>query len=117
MPAGQVHQHGVAGSTFDQSRDRGLVGFAHDQIALPMAWYRTVGNRGGPVRNHEHRIDEPLTTLIRGTVRFTPCTSSSKRLGHFPFEATAGLEVQRLVDRFVTHTHARVLWVVLDQTI
>jgi len=79
--------------------------------------HRAVGNRGGPVRDHDHRIDEPLPALIRGTVRFTPCTSGPKRLGHFPFEPTAGLKVQRLVDRFVAHTHAFVIRVILDQAI
>lgn len=71
---------------------------------------------GWPIADHDHRIDEAVLTLIGPAVWFTAGTAGSKRLGHFAFEPAAGLEVQRLVDRFVAHAHALVIRVVLDQT-
>ena len=70
----------------------------------------------GSQNDHDHRVDEPLGALIRTSMRLAYRPSAPKCLCQFPFEATAGLEVQRLVDRFVAHTHALVIRIVLDQT-
>ena len=114
VPVGQVDQHGVAGGALDQGGDRGLVGFAHDQIAFPVAGYRPVLDLGGTVADHDHRVDEPMGALIRGAVRFAAGAPGPKCLGYFAFQAAAGLEVQRLVDRFVAHPHTLVVGEVLD---
>ena len=114
VPVGQVHQHRVAGGAFDERGDRGLVGLAHDQVAFPVAGHRPVLDLGGAVADHDHRVDEPVGALIGGTVRFAARPAGPKCLGYFAFESTAGLEVQRLVDRFVAHPHALVVREVLD---
>ena len=60
VPVGQVHQHGVAGGALDEGGDGGLVGLAHDQIALPVSGYRAVLDLGGAVADHDHRVDEAV---------------------------------------------------------
>ena len=116
VPIGQVHQHRVTGGAFHERGDRGLVAFTHDQVAFPVAGHRTVLDLCGPVADHQHRVGEPVSALIGGTVRFASRAPRPKHLCHFAFESTAGLEVQRLVDRFVAHPHAFIVREILDQT-
>ena len=44
MPVGQMDQHRIAGSAFDQGGDGGLVAFTHDQVAFR----KTVEGPGEP---------------------------------------------------------------------
>ena len=92
-----------------------FVGFAHDEVAFPVPGYRAVGDLGGPVADHDHRIDETVRALIWAAVRSASRAARSKCLGHFAFESTAGLEVQRLVDRFVAHPHTLVVGEIFDE--
>jgi hypothetical protein len=89
--------------------DRGLVAFAHDEVAFPVPGHSAVVGFGRPVADHDHRVDEPMGASIRGPVRFASRTSGPKCLLHLPFQPAPGLKVQCLVDRFVAYPHAFVV--------
>src|SRR5215204_3708598 len=81
VSGGEVYQHRVAGRPLDQGGDRGLVGFTHDQIALPMAGYGPILDRGWPVADHHHRINEPLIPFTGDPMRLASGASCPKCLG------------------------------------
>ena len=71
-------------------------------------------------RSHDHDIG----SMNRWVVDRAPgagVSGASGRteecLGHLPFQPTAGLEVQGLVDRFVAHPHALVVREISDQSV
>lgn len=70
----------------------------------------------GPVGDHEHRIDEPLIALTRSTARFAARAPRPKGLGHLLFQASTGLKMEGLIDRFVAHPRALVVRKIFDQT-
>ena len=112
-----MQQHRVASRSLDKGANRGLVLLTGDQVAFPVPWNRTVLNLGWAVADHHHRIAEPLIPLTFFAVRLTFRSSSPKCLLDFPFQATSGLEVEGLVDRFVAHPHALVVGMIPAQTV
>ena len=78
---------------------------------------RTVLNLGWTVADHHHRIAKPRIPLAFFAARLTFRSSGPERLLHFSFQATSGLKVEGLVDRFVAHPHTLVVGMIPAQAV
>ena len=69
-----------------------------------MSGDRPVGDLGRPVRDHDLVLD-PFTALVDPTSGFAQRPAGPQAHGELPAQRTAPLDVEGLVDRFVTDPH------------
>lgn len=72
---------------------------------------------GWPHRDGRHGVDEPGRACVRVASRFAGNPAAAQVAGEFAFEFAAGVDVDRLVDRFGAHAHLRGVGEVLDQAV
>ena len=102
VPAGQVQQDRVPRCPVHQGADRGPVGRAGDQVALPVPGVLAAGGLGGPLIDHGHGGDPVRAALARPAVRPAPPPAGAQRPGRQLAGQPAQLgAVDRLVDRLV----------------
>lgn len=87
---------------------------AHEQIPLPVAGHRPVGDVRGPLLNTEHVRDNPTSVVNVPSALpvLAPVPQSPQQL---PLELAPGQHVQVGVDRLVRHAHGRIIRIRLDQ--
>ena len=85
----------------------GTVVLADDQIALPMAGHSPVFCFGRTFRDHHHVGDRADSGPM--TPRPTLGSTRAQTAGQLPAQLTPALDIERLVDRFVTHLHHRIV--------
>jgi hypothetical protein len=107
VTVGQVQQHQEAGAALDQGADRCAVG-ADDQVAFPVPGNCSVVCLGGAFGDHHH-VGDPAAPLVVFAVWFPDRSAGAQMLRQLLFQAAAGLDIERLVDRLVGHPHLRIV--------
>src|SRR5664280_1393010 len=103
-----TNQHREPGRPLHQGRDLRRVRLPDDQVPLPETRHRPIPGLRRPLADVRHVPDLPHTA--RGTRPVDTLGSSlpQRQLQLGP-QLTAGLQVQRLIDRLVGHPHHRIV--------
>ena len=108
----QRHQQRKPRGAFHQRPQCRRVGMAHEQVALPMARHRALGDLGWPFVDANNVLDgarrEPD---LAGT---TKAVAPPQIAGEFSLEGPAGQHIQIGVDGFVRDAHRRVIRIPLE---
>ena len=101
----------VSGGAFHNARHRGLAGFPDDQVAFPVAGDGTILNLCGPLRDVDHVSDFALPG-IDPALPLPPAPVAAQTPGELFTQLPVGLDVDRVVDRFVRHPPGWIIRVV-----
>src|SRR3982074_1013542 len=102
-----MEQDRISSRAFHQGPDR-RTAYPEDQIAFPVAWYRAIQHRWGPLTNQDLRCNEGFTASTGARPRDTQCAAGAQACSQLTAQRTAPLHIQRLVDRLVTDAHGSV---------
>jgi hypothetical protein len=106
--AWQMQQHREPRLAFDQRSDGGTRQ-PQNEVAFPVAGNGAIFNRGRTLADQNLRRHEDLGTTTRSLPGHTQCSPRTRASGEFTSKRTAPLDVQRLVNRFVTDTHRPII--------
>ena len=107
MILGQVEQDREPACALDEGADRGLV-TANNEVAFPVSRDRPVLDLGRPVTDLERVLVGAVLAPLRsaGNSLFP---LQAQLLGQVSPQVPAGLNVEGLVDRLVTHLHTLII--------
>src|SRR5882762_9538019 len=103
-----MQQHREARRSFDQSTDRGTAQ-SQDQISLPMARHRPIGNLGRALTDHDLRVDEGPPWSAGALSRYAQSTPGPQASRQFTTQCSSTLYIQGLIDCLVTDAHRLIL--------
>ena len=104
LEGGEDHEPGGA---LDQRRDLRLAGLAQQQIPFPMARDGAILDLGRPLGDHHHVGDPPA--IVHPSVRFAARAPGPQARRQLAAQLPARLHIQRLINRFMTDPHARII--------
>ena len=113
--ARQMQQHREPRLTFDQCSNRGARQ-PKNEVAFPVAGYGAIFNGRRPLADENLRRYESLATTTRSLSGHAQCSPRTQAGGELTSKGTTPLDVQRLVDRFVTDAHRIIIGEVDGQT-
>src|SRR5699024_9375523 len=90
-----------------------------DQISFPVPWHRTVLGFRWPLGDHHIFGDVPVgfAPPLGTGPRFTQRPPGAQSGNEFTLERPTSFNIQRLVDRFMTDTHALIIGEIDLQTV
>jgi len=74
-----------------------------------MARNPTIVNLKGTFTDRDHPWETSVTLFVGLTLRPTIPTTMTDRVLHFTFQPATSLEVEGLVNSFMTHAHLRII--------
>ena len=115
VPVGQVQEDREPGGAFHEGAGRAAVAGTADQVALPVAGDRPVGDLGRPVAGHGHGLAEPGASGL--AVAAVPAGDVPPSHGMFELESqlSLALHVDGLVDGLVACVRASVIRVAASE--
>jgi hypothetical protein len=106
-PCLEVEQQHQPGGALDERAHRAASTRAQDEVAFPVARHGTVVDLGGPLGDHDHPRD--TAPPLGGAALAALGAARTQASGQFTAQLAAALDVERLVDRLVTHPHLRIV--------
>ena len=111
-----MQQHRETRRSLDECSDGGTVQ-AQDEVALPVAGYGAIFNCRGTLADENFGRHEGLTSTARSLPRNAKGSPRAQACGELAVKGPTPLDIQRLVDRFVTDAHRRVLGEIYRQAV
>jgi hypothetical protein len=106
LAVGQMQQQDVAGGALDERADSRAPGLADDEVSLPMAGDRAIGDLGRPLADHDHVDDSPVGLGSGPRPPLGP--PGPQAAAQLASQFASPLNEQGLVDRLVRHMHHRI---------
>lgn len=113
----EVHEHDVAAASFHQRPDGRLVEGSCYEVAFSMSGDCAILSLGWSLGDVDHGGGESARAVFGAALWLAAGVASAEGGENFSFEGAAALDIERLVDRFVRHTHLRIRRKVLDQSV
>ena len=103
----QRHQQRKPGGSFHQRPQRRGVGMTYEQVALPMARHRTIGNLSRPFIDANNVLDGARRESdLAGT---TKAVAPPQIAGELSLEGSAGQHIQIGIDGFMGNPHGQII--------
>src|SRR5215203_6065646 len=105
----------IAARALDQGPYRRAAALADDEIAFPVPWYSAVFDLGWALADQDHVLEPARARSLDPHVRTSLRALRPQAGGELLSKRPAGLNEERLVDRFVRHAHAQVVRIITDE--
>jgi len=112
---GNLDEHGESAGPFDEGGDLRFAALADDQISLPETGHRTIVGLGGPLADVDHVWDLSPAQGRPGP-RHPPSPALAQSQGELRVQLATRLQIQRLINGLVRHSHLRVVRMILFQS-